>query len=57
MMEEGIVLGNLLSVAGIQVDPTKVEVILNFSTPKTPTQVCSFIGYASYYRKFIKRKN
>jgi len=37
MMKEGIVLGHLLLVAGIWVDPTKVEVVLNFPTPKTPT--------------------
>lgn len=54
MMKEGIVLGHLLSVIGIQVDPAKVEVILNFPTPKTPTKVCNFIGYSSYYRHFIE---
>ena len=37
MMKEGIVSGHLLLVVGIQVDPTKVEVILNFHTPKTLT--------------------
>lgn len=52
-MEEGIVLGHLLSVVGIQIDQDKVEVIFNFPTPKTSTQIRSFIGYASYYRYFI----
>ena len=55
MMKEGIVLGHLLSVAGIRVDPAKVELILNFPTPKTPTQVHSFIGYVGYYRRFIEK--
>jgi len=54
MMKEGIVLGHFLSVAGIWVDPVKVEVIIKFRTPKTPTHVCIFIGYASYYRCFIE---
>jgi hypothetical protein len=57
MMKEGIVLGHLLSAAGIRVDPAKVEVILNFPTPKTPTQVRSFIGYAGYYRRFIEKNS
>lgn len=35
MMEEGIMLGHMLSAAGIQVDPANVEVILNFPTPNT----------------------
>jgi len=57
MMKEGIVLGHLLSVTGIVVDPTKVEVILNFSTPNKLTHVHTFISYASYYRNFIKKKS
>jgi len=57
MMKEGIVRGHLLSVARIRVDPAKVDVILNFPTPKIPTQVRSFIGYVGYYRFFIERKS
>eukprot|EP00253_Pinus_taeda_P035492 PITA_35492 len=38
MMEEGIVLGHLLSTEGIRMDPTKIKVILHFPTPKMPTQ-------------------
>jgi len=34
MMEEVIILGQLLSAIGIPVDPSKVEVILNFLAPK-----------------------
>jgi hypothetical protein len=35
MMMEGVVLGNYISVDGIRVDPTKIEVILNLPTPHT----------------------
>lgn len=35
MIEEGIILGNVFSFARIWVDPTKVEVFLNFPTLKT----------------------
>lgn len=33
MMQEGIVLGHHISTAGIQVDPTKIEVIQNLHVP------------------------
>jgi len=54
ILKEGIVLGHLPLVAGIRAELAKVEVILNFSTPKTPTQVCGFIDYVGYYRHFIE---
>lgn len=47
MMMKGIVSRHLLSVAGIWVDPARVEVILKFPTPKTLTQVHNFICYVS----------
>jgi len=55
MMEEGIVLGHLLSAEGIQMDPAKIKVILYFPTPKMPMQVRSFIGCAGYYKRFIEK--
>jgi hypothetical protein len=54
MMSEGIVLGHFISSQGIQVDPSKIEVIKNLPTPKTQTDVRSFLGHAGYYRRFIK---
>lgn len=33
MMEEGVVLGHFISSKGIQVDPTKIEVISTLPTP------------------------
>lgn len=54
MMNEGIVLGHLLSTARIQMDPAKIKVIHHFPIPRTPTQVRSFIGCAGYYRCFIE---
>ena len=32
----------------------KLEAIINWPTPKTVTDVCSFTGFTNYYRKFIK---
>jgi hypothetical protein len=55
MMIEGVVLGHYISVDGIRVDPTKIEVILNLPTPRTQTEVCSFLGASGYYRRFMEK--
>ncbi|KAI3774027.1 hypothetical protein L1987_48569 [Smallanthus sonchifolius] len=39
---------------GLQVDPTKIEAIRNWRTPKTATEIRQFLGLAGYYRSFIK---
>ncbi|KAD2805361.1 hypothetical protein E3N88_38738 [Mikania micrantha] len=36
------------------VDPAKVETIMKWSPPKSPTEVRSFLGLAGYYRRFIQ---
>jgi hypothetical protein len=54
MMTKGVVLGHYVSADGITVDPTKIEVILNLPTPRTQTEVCSFLGCAGYYCRFIE---
>jgi hypothetical protein len=55
MMTEGVVLGHYVSIEGIKVDPTKIEVILNFPTSPTQTEVCSFLSVAGYYHRFIEK--
>jgi hypothetical protein len=35
-------------------DPTKVEVVQAWPTPKTPRALHIFLGLTSYYRKFIR---
>nr|GEU76838.1 reverse transcriptase domain-containing protein [Tanacetum cinerariifolium] len=39
---------------GIHVDPSKVELVKNWKTPKSSTEIRSFLGLAGYYRRFIK---
>ncbi|GJT98240.1 putative reverse transcriptase domain-containing protein [Tanacetum coccineum] len=35
-------------------DPTKIESIKDWASPKTPTEIRQFLGLAGYYRRFIE---
>ncbi|GKA02820.1 putative reverse transcriptase domain-containing protein, partial [Tanacetum coccineum] len=39
---------------GLHVDPAKIEVVKNWASPTTPTEIRQFLGLAGYYRRFIK---
>ncbi|GKA59362.1 putative reverse transcriptase domain-containing protein [Tanacetum coccineum] len=39
---------------GIHVDPSKIEAVKNWKAPRTPSEVCSFLGLAGYYLRFIE---
>nr|GFA04430.1 putative reverse transcriptase domain-containing protein [Tanacetum cinerariifolium] len=47
-------LGHVIDSKGIHVDPTKVEAIKDWESPKTPTEIRQFLGLVGYYRRFIK---
>ena len=49
-MKEVEYLGFRVSGDGIIADLTNVNVVQNFPTPVNVTQVCSFLGLASYYQ-------
>jgi hypothetical protein len=43
-----------LTAKGIEVDPSKVEVVSKWKQPSNVSEVQSFLGMAGYYRRFIK---
>nr|GEW54705.1 reverse transcriptase domain-containing protein [Tanacetum cinerariifolium] len=47
-------LGHVIDSQGIHVDPAKIESIKDWASPKTPTEICLFLGLVGYYRRFIE---
>jgi len=48
-LEEVSFLGHIIFGGGIVVDPTKVEAVSQWDTPKSVTEVSSFLGLGGYY--------
>jgi len=53
-LDEVQFLGHVISAQGIVVDPAKVEAVVKWETPKSATEIRSFVGLAGYYRRFIE---
>ena len=46
-------LGHVVSKEGVSTDPDKVTAVTEWPQPTTVTEVRSFLGFVSYYRRFI----
>jgi hypothetical protein len=53
-IEEVAFLGHVLSAEGVVVDPSKIKAVSKWQSPKSMTEIRSFLGFASYYRQFIE---
>ena len=43
-----------MSASGVSVDPEKVKAMMSWERPNSIFKICSFLGFAGYYRKFIE---
>jgi hypothetical protein len=46
-------LGYIVDEHGVQVDPSKIQVICDWPAPTTLTELWSFLGHANFYRRFV----
>ncbi|KAL2085708.1 hypothetical protein ACEWY4_019028 [Coilia grayii] len=46
-------LGHVISSRGVATDPDKIQTVLQWKRPLTLTELRSFLGFASYYRRFV----
>ena len=47
-------LGHVVSEQGISTHPDKIAAVQNWQTPTNVTELRSFVGFCSYYRRFVK---
>ena len=52
--DQVVLLGHVISRRGIEVDPKKIEVVLKWEPPTNISEICSFLGLAGYYRRFVE---
>ena len=43
-----------MSTSSVSIDPEKVKAIISWERPKSIFEICSFLGLARYYWRFIK---
>ena len=53
MVNQGIVLGHIISKKGIEVDKAKIEMISKLPSPTNVETARQFLGHANFYKRFI----
>ena len=54
MVNQGIVLGHIISSRRIEVDKAKIDIISKLPPPTNVKTIRQFLGHAGFYRRFIK---
>ena len=52
--QEVAFLGHVVNKGGVMCDPKKLEAVTTWPRPKNVTEVRSFLGFCSYYRRFVR---
>ena len=52
-LEEGKLLGHIISKEGIRIDPARIEAILNISHLRNIRELQAFLGKIKFLRRFI----
>jgi hypothetical protein len=52
-MVEVTFIGHVLSAKGLAIDSSKIEALSKWQSPKSVTEIHSFLGLAGYYHRFI----
>ena len=53
-LEKVTFLGHVIFGNRIEVDPSKIKVVVKWERPTNVQEICSFLGLVSYYRRFVK---
>jgi len=53
-MNEIQFLGHVISACGIAVDPTKIDAVVKWESPKSAIEIKSFVGLVGCYQRFIE---